>query len=89
MLCTCVDGLAQGPLAVLWTGMPSHAFLNSSVSVAQGDVFEPTTWEAQLRGAVGVISTIGAFGSNEFMYRSAFGALSLIPPPLQVSPIGL
>jgi len=32
-------------------------------------VFSPDTWRDQLKGAVGVISTLGAFGSNDFMYR--------------------
>ena len=37
----------------------------------QGDVFSPDTWRDQLKGAVGVISTLGAFGNNDFMYRFA------------------
>ena len=40
-----------------------------NLSRLQGDVFSPDTWKDQLKGAVGVISTLGAFGSNDFMYR--------------------
>lgn len=41
----------------------------SRVQWVKGDVFDPASWEAQLEGAVGVVSTLGAFGSNDFMYR--------------------
>lgn len=35
----------------------------------QGDVFDPASWKSQLDGAIGVISTLGGFGSNEHMYK--------------------
>lgn len=35
----------------------------------QGDVFDPSTWRDQLQGATGVISTLGGFGSNAWMYK--------------------
>lgn len=35
----------------------------------QGDVFNPATWKDKLDGAVGVISTLGGFGSNDYMYK--------------------
>lgn len=41
----------------------------SQVEWAKGDVFDPASWQSQLQGAIGVISTLGGFGSNEFMYK--------------------
>merc|ERR1711865_124221 len=41
----------------------------SDVEWVKGDVFEPVEWEDKLKGAVGVVSSIGAFGSAEFMER--------------------
>jgi hypothetical protein len=38
-------------------------------ALAQADVFEPEAWQGVLDGAVGVVSTLGAFGSNDFMYK--------------------
>jgi hypothetical protein len=36
----------------------------------QGDALDPGQgWRERLRGATGVVSTLGAFGSNEFMYK--------------------
>ena len=35
----------------------------------QGDAFEPDQWRDQLQGAVGVVSCLGGFGSNEFMLK--------------------
>ena len=35
----------------------------------QADVFDVGSWRDQLQGAVGVISCLGAFGSNDFMQR--------------------
>jgi uncharacterized protein YbjT (DUF2867 family) len=41
----------------------------SQVEWAKGDVFDPASWKSQLDGAIGVISTLGGFGSNEHMYK--------------------
>ena len=35
----------------------------------QADVFDVGSWRDQLDGAVGVISCLGAFGSNDFMQK--------------------
>lgn len=35
----------------------------------QADAFEPEQWREQLQGAVGVVSCLGGFGSNEFMLK--------------------
>lgn len=35
----------------------------------QADVFDVAAWRDQLQGAVGVISCLGAFGSNDFMQK--------------------
>lgn len=35
----------------------------------QADVFDVLTWRSQLEGAIGVVSTLGAFGSNDFMFK--------------------
>ena len=41
----------------------------SSVAGMQADVFDVGSWRDQLQGAVGVISCLGAFGSNDFMQK--------------------
>lgn len=46
--------------AQMWT----HASL-----LAQADVFNPPQWRHKLKGAIGVMSCLGGFGSNEFMYK--------------------
>jgi len=35
----------------------------------QADAFEPDQWRDQLQGAVGVVSCLGGFGSNDFMLK--------------------
>ena len=35
----------------------------------QADALEPEQWREQLQGAVGVVSCLGGFGSNEFMLK--------------------
>ena len=35
----------------------------------QADVFQPDAWRSQLQGGVGVVSCLGAFGSNDFMLK--------------------
>ena len=36
----------------------------------QADAFEPEQWRDQLQGAVGVVSCLGGFGSNDFMLKA-------------------
>lgn len=43
----------------------------------QADVFNPASWTPQLQGAIGVVSCLGAFGSNDFMYKVSSAALNL------------
>ena len=38
-------------------------------NISQADVFDIAGWRDQLEGTIGVISCLGAFGSNEFMYK--------------------
>lgn len=38
-------------------------------SFLQADVFNVNTWKSQLEGAIGVVSCLGGFGSNEFMFK--------------------
>lgn len=35
----------------------------------QADVFDVNQWKSQLEGAIGVVSCLGGFGSNDFMYK--------------------
>lgn len=35
----------------------------------QADALEPEQWREQLQGAVGVVSCLGGFGSNEYMLK--------------------
>ena len=39
------------------------------LAAVQADAFEPEQWREQLQGAVGVVSCLGGFGSNEFMLK--------------------
>lgn len=42
----------------------------SFLSCTQGDALDPgQPWREQLKGALGVVSTLGAFGSNDYMYK--------------------
>ncbi|KAK9816943.1 hypothetical protein WJX72_007264 [[Myrmecia] bisecta] len=40
-----------------------------SIDWVQADAFEPATYRDQLQGAVGVVSCLGGFGSNEQMFK--------------------
>jgi uncharacterized protein YbjT (DUF2867 family) len=42
---------------------------SDTVQWAQGDIFKPETYSPHLQGAAGVVSCVGAFGSNAFMER--------------------
>ena len=35
----------------------------------QADVFNTAQWRPHLQGAVGLVSSIGAFGGNDFMLK--------------------
>lgn len=48
---------------------PVHQNLKSPLVILQGDAFDPASWRSELKGAVGVVSTLGGFGSNDFMYK--------------------
>ncbi|GAB5033786.1 nad binding protein [Nannochloropsis oceanica] len=49
-------------------GQASGSWL-SQVKWVASDVFDSNSWAKELEGAVGVVSCIGAFGSNAFMER--------------------
>ena len=50
--------------------LPVHSCAVSCVSsAAQADVFDTASWRGQLPGTIGVISCLGAFGSNDFMQK--------------------
>lgn len=51
----------------------------------QADAFEPEQWREQLQGAVGVVSCLGGFGSNEFMLKVCIYTLFLLQTWLNVS----
>ena len=40
----------------------------ASVEWLQGDIFEPEKWKSKLSDCSGVISCVGAFGSNEVSF---------------------
>lgn len=42
---------------------------NYVILVLQANVFDTGAWRDHLKGAVGVISCLGAFGSNDFMQK--------------------
>ncbi|KAL3131927.1 hypothetical protein ABBQ38_007628 [Trebouxia sp. C0009 RCD-2024] len=68
----CEEALQTG-LAVVSinrSGPPkATAAWTSDVEWVSADALEPEQWREQLQGAVGVVSCLGAFGSNEFMLK--------------------
>lgn len=69
------EGLRAGlaVVSISRSGTPPGAVAQtpwaSQVQWTAGDVFDPASWRSELKGAVGVISTLGGFGSNDFMYK--------------------
>lgn len=68
----CEEALQTG-LAVVSinrSGAPkATASWTSEVEWISADAFEPEQWRDQLQGAVGVVSCLGGFGSNDFMLK--------------------
>lgn len=68
----CEEALQTG-LAVVSinrSGAPkATAPWTSEVEWVKADAFEPDQWRDQLQGAVGVVSCLGGFGSNDFMLK--------------------
>ncbi len=60
------DSFRVAPCSVVMTG---RTMLTSVMSCMQADVFDVASWQSLLQGAVGVISCLGAFGSNDFMQK--------------------
>ena len=52
---------------------------DSLVAFMQADALEPEQWRDQLQGAVGVVSCLGGFGSNEFMLKVHTHPLCFVP----------
>lgn len=52
----------------------------------QADVFNPSSWRDQLKGAIGLVSCLGGFGSNEFMFKVSNGHfLSTLSPKQSIA----
>ncbi|KAJ1411897.1 hypothetical protein B484DRAFT_402506 [Ochromonadaceae sp. CCMP2298] len=53
------------------SGRPAHFKCadESQLTWVKGDIFEAEGWKDQLASAAAVVSTVGAFGSNEFMLK--------------------
>ncbi|KAL3163381.1 hypothetical protein ABBQ32_009766 [Trebouxia sp. C0010 RCD-2024] len=68
----CEEALQTG-LAVVSinrSGAPkATAAWTSDVEWVSADALDPEQWREQLQGAVGVVSCLGGFGSNEFMLK--------------------
>ena len=54
------------------------------LATMQADALEPEQWREQLQGAVGVVSCLGGFGSNEFMLKVSTHAKVLWQTALKV-----
>ena len=70
----CEQALAMGAevVSISRHGRPAHATAPwaNAVRWERGDALDAAApWREALRGAAGVVSTLGAFGSNEAMYR--------------------
>lgn len=50
----------------------SKAGSNAVVNWIKGDLFNAEAWRHELSGATGVVSCVGAFGSNEVLLCSVF-----------------
>eukprot|EP00891_Asterochloris_glomerata_P009911 jgi/Astpho2/9911/Aster-06622 len=68
----CQEGLKTG-LAVASVNRSGAPKLDEpwvrEVEWVRADVFQPEVWRSQLQGGVGVVSCLGAFGSNDFMLK--------------------
>lgn len=54
--------------------LASHLSPRPGPSPPQGDALDPQQpWRELLKGAAGVVSTMGAFGSNDYMYKVGCG----------------
>eukprot|EP01038_Epipyxis_sp_PR26KG_P015934 gene15934-21622_t len=53
------------------SGAPSEfdSTFSNSIEWFKGDIFQPSDWKHKLEDCDGVISCVGAFGSNEFMEK--------------------
>lgn len=75
----CEQGLAMGAsiVSVSRSGGPPKgvtAAWADRVEWVKGDALDPQApWRALLKGATGVVSTLGAFGSNAFMFKVGVG----------------
>lgn len=71
----CEQGIKMGVdvISISRHGRPAHlanAPWADTIQWVHGDVFDTNkAWRDTLKGAAGVFSTLGAFGSNEFMYK--------------------
>ncbi|KAL4419607.1 hypothetical protein ABPG77_001661 [Micractinium sp. CCAP 211/92] len=70
----CQQALAMGAdvVSINRSGRPSNLRGDwlAHVQWVQGDALDPQQpWKELLRGAAGVVSTMGAFGSNDYMYK--------------------
>lgn len=71
-VCKHIVGMGADVVSVSRHGRPASATgaWADSVQWAKGDIFDPQSgWKDLLKGSAGVVSTLGAFGSNEFMYK--------------------
>ncbi|CAI5986718.1 unnamed protein product [Closterium sp. NIES-64] len=68
----CRNAIGQGieVASVNRSGQPnrSEAWIKE-VEWIKGDALNPSSWKQHLQGATGVVSCVGAFGSNEWMRR--------------------
>lgn len=70
----CQQALAMGAavVSINRSGRPRnlHGDWLGQVEWVQGDALDPQQpWRELLKGAAGVVSTMGAFGSNDYMYK--------------------
>lgn len=67
------DHAARFTPAALLGQRPRNCALHCpALAPLQGDALDPQQpWKELLRGAAGVVSTMGAFGSNDYMYKAS------------------
>eukprot|EP01024_Parvocaulis_polyphysoides_P031790 TRINITY_DN2863_c0_g2_i1.p1 TRINITY_DN2863_c0_g2~~TRINITY_DN2863_c0_g2_i1.p1 ORF type:complete len:387 (-),score=47.15 TRINITY_DN2863_c0_g2_i1:165-1325(-) len=70
-VCQEAINMGMGVVSINRSGRPKNISENwiENVDWVAGDAFDVTTYQSQLSGCTAAISTVGAFGSNDFMLK--------------------
>ncbi len=62
-------GMVQGTLRTRCTLRTHTTHITLVCTPLQGDALQPEQWRWVMQGTLGVVSCVGAFGSNEYMFK--------------------